>query len=138
MTEAEFKPIWTSLLHRHPQHAERLTDPDWDDWLTKLSPFEPATVETALREWYSGVWGQDRRRFPELTVIRNFCFRLAAPQPEQPEVERDTEATETYCRKHGLPIDVPEGEEAKEAYRQAHINHCKEKLKLIGSKKAGA
>jgi len=135
MTEAEFKPIWTSLLHRHPKQAERLTDQDWDDWLTSLSQYESDTVEKALQEWYTVYFNRDQKRFfPELHVVCNICIRLVDP-PQLPEVERDTAATEAYCKAHGLPIDVPDGEEAKEAYRQAHIDHCKEKLRLIGVKK---
>lgn len=136
MNEAEFKPIWTSLLHRHQKQAERLTDQDWDNWLTKLGQFEPKTIETALQEWYKIYFNRDQKRFfPELNVVRNICIRLVDP-PQLPELERDMVATEAYCRANGLPIDVPEGKEAKEAYRQAHIDHCKEKLRLIGSKKS--
>lgn len=128
MNETEFKPIWTSLLDRHPKQAERLTDQDWDDWLTSLSPYEPKTIEAALQEWYKVYFNRDQKRFfPELNVVRNICIRRVNP-PQLPKVERDTAATEAYCRANGLPIDVPEGEEAKEAYVQTHIDHCKGKV----------
>lgn len=113
-----------------------MTDQDWDDWLTSLGKFEPETIEKALQEWYTIYFNRDQKRFfPELTVVRNICLRLVDP-PQLPEVEQDTAATEAYCRANGLPIDVPEGEEAKKAYRQAHIDHCKEKLRLVEIQKS--
>jgi len=124
MTEAEFRPVWLDLLQRHPKQAERLNDQDWDDWLAKLSQYEPETVEAALQEWYKTHSNGDRKRFPELIIVANICKRMVTPEVDP---ERDTVATEAYCRANRLPIwgEVPDSEEAKSAYVQAHIDHCK-------------